>query len=466
MPSSSFRDCQAWRAEGLPLSTTSNEACKLYDALLTQYVTWRNDDTLGGFEGCISAIQAADPNFVMGHVISTGLELVGTASSPRLNERLASAVRRTVELANSQNITPRERLHVRAMEHFSHGNFPKASDVWEDILVDHPTDLLALKFAHDAYFYMGAQIPMRDSVARVLPYWKPQMPLSSYLKGLYSFGLLETRFYDQAEKVAMEGLAVTPDDAWSVHSVAHVYEMRAEVDKGLKFMEGREKDWQGSDVLASHNYWHWALYFIEKGQYEDALQIYDSQVFRRCKATGSMLDMVDASSMLCRLEMEDVCVKDRWRELLQVTQPHTDDHVTLFNDLHFLMVSLGAKESRTSQRLLEGLQELAKEPGDNQQHQLAGTVGVPVCQAMMEYNKGNYNGAVELLYPLRYHMVDIGGSDAQRDVFNQLLIHAALKSENKHHQKLARCLVVERDAVRPDSPMTDRLMKRALALHA
>ena len=28
------------------------------------------------------------------------------------------------------------------------------------------------------------------------------------------------------------------------------------------------------------------------------------KVFRRCKATGSMLDMVDASSMLCRLEME------------------------------------------------------------------------------------------------------------------------------------------------------------------
>ncbi|MED6243499.1 Tetratricopeptide repeat protein 38, partial [Ataeniobius toweri] len=85
-----------------------------------------------------------------------------------------------------------------------------------------------------------------------------------YLKGQYSFGLLETRFYDQALKVAMEGLALTPDDAWSVHSVAHVYEMKAEVDKGLNFMESREKDWQGSDMLASHNYWHWALYFIER----------------------------------------------------------------------------------------------------------------------------------------------------------------------------------------------------------
>uniref|UniRef100_A0AAX7THY1 Tetratricopeptide repeat protein 38 n=1 Tax=Astatotilapia calliptera TaxID=8154 RepID=A0AAX7THY1_ASTCA len=444
MISSSFRDCQAWRAEGLTLSTSSNEACKMYDAILTQYVKWRNDDSLGGIEGCISAVQAADPNFVMGHVISTGLELVATTSSTRLDERLSSAVRRTVELANSQDITSRERLHVKAMELFSHGNFPKACEAWEDILLDHPTDMLALKFAHDAYFYMGAQMQMRDSVARVLPHWKPHMPLSSYLNGLYSFGLLETRFYDQAEKVAMEGLALTPDDAWSVHSVAHVCEMKAELDKGLKFMESREKDWER--------------------QHEAALQIYDTQVFRRCKASGAMLDIVDACSLLYRLEMDGVCVKERWQELLQVTRPHTDDHVTLFNDLHFLMVSLGAKETGTSRRLLEGLQELAKDPGDNQQHQLAGTIGIPMCQAMLEYNQGNYGQTVELLYPLRYHMVDIGGSDAQRDLFNQLLIHAAMKSENKHHQKLGRCLLAERDAVRPNSPLTHRLMQKALAL--
>lgn len=36
-----------------------------------------------------------------------------------------------------------------------------------------------------------------------------------------------------------------------------------------------------------------------------------------------------------------------------------------------------------------------------------------MCQAMLEYNQGNYSQAVELLYPLRYRMVDIGGSDAQ-----------------------------------------------------
>uniref|UniRef100_A0AAQ4NZ04 Tetratricopeptide repeat domain 38 n=1 Tax=Gasterosteus aculeatus aculeatus TaxID=481459 RepID=A0AAQ4NZ04_GASAC len=399
MLASSFRDCKAWSAEGLPLSTSSNEACKLYDAILTQYVKWQNDENVGGFEGSISAIQAADPNFVMGHVISTGLELVSTVSSTRLNQRLAGAVRRTVELADSQALSSRERLHVVL---FPHG---AACDVWEDILVDHPTDMLALKFSHDGYFYTGAKAQLRDSVARVLPYWKPHMPFFSFL---------------------VQGLAMTPKDAWSVHSVAHVYEMKAEVDKGLKFMESREKDWQ-VHILCCYSY-----------AKVNSKRLSCVQVIRRCKATGSMLDTVDASSMLCRLQMEGVCVKDRWQEVLQVTRPHTDDHVTLFNDVHFLMASLGAKDGGTSRRLLEGLQELAKEPGDNQQHHLAASLGVSMVEAMTEYDQGNYNRTVELLYPLRYRLVEMGGSDAQRDVFNRLLIHAAIKSENKHHQKMGR----------------------------
>ncbi|CAM4580722.1 unnamed protein product [Leuciscus chuanchicus] len=437
----SFRDCKAWESEGLMLSTSSNEACKLYDAILSQYVTWRNDETLGGIEGCITAVKAADPDFVMGHVISTGLELVGTGSSVLRDERLASAVRKTVELANCQELTSRERNHVKAMELFSKGALHKACEVWEGILADHPTDMLALKLAHDGFFYLGEQIQMRDSVARVLPHWKPHMPL-----------------YRQ-------GLALTPQDGWSVHAVAHVHEMKAEVDKGLKFMASTEKDWIVSDMLACHNYWHWALYHIEKGNYEAALNIFDEQVSLRCVKSGAMLDTVDACSLLYRLELEGVSVKDRYREVLQVTQPHTEDHTLLFNDLHFLMVSLGSKESATTQRLLESLQELAKDPAENHQFQIAERVGLPMCQALLEYDQGNYNQAVELLKPIRDRFVEIGGSDAQRDVFHQLLIHAAMKSGDKEHQRFARCMLTERDAVRPNSLLTERLIQRAHSLH-
>lgn len=56
-------------------------------------------------------------------------------------------------------------------------NTAQACLTWEDILVENPTDMFALKMAHDSYFYMGYQEHIRDSIARVLPHWKEGMPL-------------------------------------------------------------------------------------------------------------------------------------------------------------------------------------------------------------------------------------------------------------------------------------------------
>ena len=52
----------------------------------------------------------------------------------------------------------------------------EACNIWEEILIEHPLDLLALKLAHDCYFYLGLQPQMRDSVARVIVYWQPDLP--------------------------------------------------------------------------------------------------------------------------------------------------------------------------------------------------------------------------------------------------------------------------------------------------
>ncbi|CAL8263019.1 unnamed protein product [Merluccius merluccius] len=95
------------------------------------------------------------------------------------------------------------------------------------------------------------------------------------------------------------------NDAWCVHSVAHVHEMKGEVDKGLKFLETTETDWQ---------------------------------VSRSCKSTGAMLDTVDACSLLYRLQMEGPM------ELPRVTLRHTDDHVAVLNDVPFLTASPGAAQ--------------------------------------------------------------------------------------------------------------------------
>jgi hypothetical protein len=57
-----------------------------------------------------------------------------------------------------------------------HSEATAACNIWEDILADNPLDMLALKFAHDSYFYLAYHPQMRDGIARVMPYWKPSMP--------------------------------------------------------------------------------------------------------------------------------------------------------------------------------------------------------------------------------------------------------------------------------------------------
>lgn len=465
MDFSSLRDCKAWLDSGLELTTTSNEACKMYDAALRQYTTWQNNATLGGIEGCVSRIKDADPNFVMGHILDNGLKLIGTGHSVLVDEEFANAVKSAIALAKKQSITKRERLHVSAMDLFSRGCLPEACNLWEKILLDHPTDMLALKFTHDTYFYLGWQQQMRDSIVRVLPHWKPEIPLYWNVKGMLSFGLVETNFYDQAEKTAKEVLAMNPMDAWSVHSVAHVHEMKAEVQKGLTFMESTENDWKDKDMLACHNYWHWALYFIEKGEYETALSMYDNHISTGCFKSGTMLDIVDTCSMLYRLQMEGVNVGDRWKKLTKVTKRHVRNHLLVFNDIHILMSLLGSKDKEAFDQLIGTLKERIREPGENHQLKIAKQFGIHLCEAFIAYENGNYSQAVELLYPVRYDIIKIGGSNAQRDVFSQLLIHSALNSENKEHQKIARCLLAERDILRPNSPMTKRLIQRATAIH-
>ena len=51
---------------------------------------------------------------------------------------------------------------------------------------------------------------------------------------------------------------------------------------------------------------------------------------------------------------------ERWQDVLSVTQKHSRDHILLFNDVHFLMASLGAGDSRTTQELLTTLRDASE----------------------------------------------------------------------------------------------------------
>lgn len=456
-----WRESAAWKAENLPLSTTNDQACKLFDAALTQYVGWYDDPTLGGLSGTLESLKKADPHFIMGQVLNVGLTLIGSGDNVFKNATLSGDLDVLDSIASKGRLPHREQLHVNAVLAWSRGRLSRAASLWEDILIDNPTDMLALKFAHDTYFYLGYQRQLRDSIARVLPLWKPSMPLYSYLHGMLAFGLCETNLYDEARKAAEEALRLNKNDAWATHALAHVYEMQADPDGGIAFMSRTMADWEPCGMLACHNFWHWAVYHVEKGEVEAAIDLFDGQVSKRLRESGAMLDYVDAASLLYRLQLRDVPkqkLASRWPGVFDVAQAHYDDRVLTFNQLHFLMAFLGA--GNDGQRLVNlppqrdlGRRDDGGWPDDQQR--IMAEVGIPAMQAMVAHNQGRFDDAAEKLAAVRYDLLRIGGSDAQRDVFDLLLIDSAIKSER--HANLARALLAERSLFRPKSPMLKSL---------
>ena len=57
----------------------------------------------------------------MGHVLSTGLDLIGTGRNPRLDRQFQSEIDKMVELGSKSNISAREKMHVHAIKQLAQG---------------------------------------------------------------------------------------------------------------------------------------------------------------------------------------------------------------------------------------------------------------------------------------------------------------------------------------------------------
>jgi hypothetical protein len=468
--SDNLRDVSGWRAEGLPLTVSSNEVAKTYDCLLRQYVSYHNASVMGDFKSQLGRMMEGEPDFVMGQVLDHCMQVAMQKRSPYSSPAYQQSLDELLLLARAKSLTKREQKHAEAVHLCAHGYTRKACALWDEILAAHPNDLLALKMRYDIAFFLGDYEACRDVPGRVIQAWEPPQPqIRSYMHGIYSYGLEECGDFVEARRQSEIGLTFDPKCGWCVHAVAHCYEMESDYEGGLAYMEKTKPHWANCSALAPHNLWHTALFNVEKGDYETALTIYDDEMLNR--RSGIILDITDSTSLLQRLQMEGVEVgAERWRELFALSKHHLDDHVLLFNDAHFSVVLSNSMRFADSEDEESLLRELCRKHMTSVQiHALSGQgdnaaltqhIGVDLCSAVYDYAEGRYSSAFERLYPVRSEMVGLGGSWAQRDVFKQLLVHSGLRSGDPATVMKALGVLEERELLKPNSPVAKRLVEK------
>jgi tetratricopeptide (TPR) repeat protein len=396
-------------ARGCSISGATPAALEAYERALAAFQSWRS----GANVELALAIQEA-PTFVMAHVLQAYLVL--SSRDPRHVRAARPVLARAAALPANE----RERLHLATLAAALADDYERAKARLGELLRLHPRDTLALQVAHAFDYLTGDLARMNDRVAAVLPAWSSNLPGYHAVLAMHAFSLEECGEYERAEQEARVAVSLNAFDARAHHVMAHVFEMTGRPDAGVRWMNEHVAYWGAGTVVATHCWWHLALFHLAQGQVDRALALYDRRI--RAGHSTAISDLIDAAALLWRAELRGGNIGTRWAELAAAWAPHIDDGFCSFTDMHAMLAFVGAQDWDRAQRLELAVGRAVSLP--TRYGETTRQVGLPACRALIAFGRGNDTLAIKLLAGLPALAHRLGGSHAQRDVLNLTLLKA------------------------------------------
>lgn len=423
-------------AQGEVMIASDAGVAALYDRAVTAYAGARADTRQQ-----VDALLDADPSCVLGHCLDGYLSMLSSRRSGV--SEATEALERARSAMGDASPGARERLHLEALGAWAAGDMHRAADALDTVLRDHPRDLVALKVSQFVLSYLGASARMRSTVEHAVRAWDSTIPGFGFTLGCHAYALEECGDYARAEDLGRRAVSLNAADIWAAHAVAHVQEMQGAPRNGIRWISELVPNWNGCSNFALHLRWHEALYHLELEAHDRVLQLYDREV--RSSLSDEYLDITNAVSLLWRLEQAGVDVGKRWIELAARATVLGEEHVLVFVDAHHAMALAAAGDTAAVGRFLESCDRFAGATSGTEA-QVMREVGLPLIRAAIAHRRGSYAEAFDLLHPIRHRIRAIGGSHAQRDVFEQMLIDSAWRARRLDD---ATTLLAERIALRP-----------------
>ena len=396
----------------------------------------------------LDSASAHDPAWCFPHAMKAGF--LWSLTEPSLHDTASAHLADAQALGN--NATPREKAHLHALVQVQEGRWTAACRSWDELLLDHPRDALALQWAQSFDFFRGDSGGLRSRPARVLPEWDEDDPLYPHVLGHHAFGLEEANLYPQAEEAGRRALALDPGSPWAVHAVAHVMDMQGRFDEGAAWLRLHQPQWAAGNGFAAHLWWHKGLFRLEGMDLAGAQRLIDNHL------SGAnlliTLQRLDAASLLWRLHLLGQDVSTPCAALVadwDLSAPAAGYYA--FNDVHVVMALLGSAEVAQAERWLARCAERAMTATDARRsnHAMAREVGLPLMRGLVAFARGDADTAAELLFPLRSVARGLGGSHAQRDLIDQTLLAAAAQGNRR---SMGHALLNERCMAKPQTPLT------------
>ncbi|MBL8590314.1 MAG: tetratricopeptide repeat protein [Methylobacteriaceae bacterium] len=385
----------------------------------------------------LAALLAADPAHVRGWALKAIFAM--TLARAELLPAATQAAETARAGLRSGAGRPGDAAYVRAAEHLTRGDWTAAIAALDSAIDRDGADSLAVKLAHSLRFMLGDAEGMARSIDGALTRIDAAHPDFGFLLGCRAFALEETFRFGEAERSGRAALEREPTDAWGLHAVSHVHEMTGRAGEGLAWIAAHPAAVESCNNFRFHLSWHEALFRLELDDAAGALSLYDGAI--RAERSDDFRDIANAASLLRRLELAGLAVGDRWEELGDLCARRVADRSLVFADLHYVMALAGAGRIDSAETLARSL---AAAPARSLEQTRRSRIGASLAAALIDHEQGRFAACAETMLSLRPEWPRLGGSHAQRDIFEQVMLDAMVRAG--HPQ--ARALLLTRLARR------------------
>ena len=175
--------------------------------------------------------------------------------------------------------------------------------------------------------------------------------------------------------------------------------------------------------MAVHNFWHTALMYLTVGDRTAVLRLYDQYIAP--KPESLVLDYIDSTALLWRLNLLGIDVGDRWRVLASYWKTSAALGFAAFTDAHAALALAAVGDVQGLSAIESQARTTSERPGA---YPSWGTVVVPLCQALTALVSDEPGRCAELLVPVLSVGQVLGGSHAQRQILLLTAREAAIRS--------------------------------------
>lgn len=400
-----------------------------YGLLLTTSSANSADSYVEGLDLLLEQGYGADEKFQQAIEWDPGfaIALSGLAIMELLQGKTSQALERSknaIQLAKSA--TMREQRHCKIVDHFVSGKGTDALSLLKEQLNEYPLDALMLRLANRLYMLgcSGAGVTnFPNELFALLQGIESDYGNDWAFQGQYAFAHHEMGMLSESLDLAEKSLLSRPTSGWASHSVAHVYFETGNHITGGEFLGSWLEGYDKRAPFHVHLSWHQALFELAQGRHLNATRIYEEDIRPSVKERSAM-SLQDSASLAWRMKIyEGYNPSFNVEEIKDQAAPAADTPGPAFRDAHAALAFCVAGNTELSNKLTSRLIELSN-TGDS----LVREITLPLVRGIDAFASKSYDDAVNYLEPVFPQLARIGGSHAQREVFEDTLLAAYLFS--------------------------------------